>query len=106
MTKTPESIETPKWDAVVLICKQCGKRKNGPLELRAKALVKLARVQLKGERPRPRVMSTSCMGLCPKDAIAVAWVGRGLPPRTLSIETREAFDAAIPRLTRVGPAKG
>jgi predicted metal-binding protein len=98
MTKNLEPIDTPKWDAVMLICKQCGKRRDAPRDLKPKALVKLARQHLKEQRPRPRVVSTSCMGVCPKDEIAVAWVGRGRGPRIMCIGTRAAFAESLPRL--------
>jgi predicted metal-binding protein len=104
MTNLSASIEIPKWDAVILICKDCRKRKNGPQHLKAKALVKIARRDLHEARPRPRVASVSCLGVCPKHAIAVACLGDGLPPRVMRIETRGAFADALPLLTHRDPA--
>jgi predicted metal-binding protein len=98
MSETNVEFDSPKWDAAMLICKECGKRKNGPRDLKAKALVKRARGHLKEARPRPRVMSTSCMGICPKHAIAVAWVGCGTAPRILCVGDQEGFDESVPRL--------
>jgi predicted metal-binding protein len=104
MTHLSASIEIPKWDTVILICKDCRKRKNGPKYLKSKALVKIARRDLHAQRPRPRVVAVSCLGVCPKRAITVACVGDGLPPRVIQIETRGAFADALPLLIRRDPA--
>lgn len=100
MSKLKVEVEPPRWDAVMLICKECGKRKNGPRDLKAKTLVKLARGHLQAQRPRPRVVSTSCMGICPKHAIAIAWLGLGIEPRIVCVGDREGFDESMPLLTR------
>lgn len=99
MTKTLDAMDKPSWDAIMLICKECGKRKNAPDDLKSKVLVKRARGHLKKSRPRPRVISTSCLGVCPKGAIAVAWVGGTHAPRLACVDTPAAFDAALPLLT-------
>jgi len=104
MNNLSASIELPKWDAVILICKDCRKRKNGPEHLKAKALVKIARRHLHDAQPRPRVVSVSCLGVCPKRAIAVACLGDELPPRVIRIETRGAFADALPLLIRRDPS--
>jgi predicted metal-binding protein len=96
-------IETPSWDTVILICKDCRKRKNGLQHLKSKALVKIARRDLPAASPRPRVASVSCLGVCPKHAIAVACLGYGSPPRVMRIESRGAFADALPLLTRREP---
>jgi hypothetical protein len=99
MSKSKDTMEAPAWDTVMLICKECGKRKNGPDDLKSKALVKLARGHLKKSTPRPRVVSSSCLGVCPKGAIAVACVGGSHAPRLACVDTQAAFDDAMPRLT-------
>lgn len=93
-----DPFETPKWEAVLLICRQCRKRKNGPLDLKPKALFKIARSLLKERRPRPRVVLSSCLGLCPKSATAVAFLGSGTAPRIAKIENWEELEEALPRL--------
>ncbi len=98
MNQHAPRTETPKWDGVILICKQCRKRKNGPDDIKSKSLVKIARHHLKEQRPRPRVLSTGCLGVCPKGAVVVAGVGRGVAAWTLSVATLEEFDEAMPRL--------
>ena len=60
---------------MLLVCKDCRKRSNGPREPKAKALVSALKRSVQGETPRPRVLMTSCLGLCPKRATAVARVG-------------------------------
>ncbi len=69
------SAQAPSWSSVVLVCKECQKRGSGPKRLKAKALVQEARSACKAERPRPRIVVSGCLGLCPKRAIAVARVG-------------------------------
>jgi len=103
MSHISASIETPSWDAVILICKDCRKRKNGPQHLKSKALVKIARRDLRVLKPRPRVVAVSCLGVCPKRAIAVASLGNGSPPRVIRIENRADFADALPLLIRRDP---
>ena len=90
--------ESPSWHAVFLICKQCRKRSKAPKHVKPKALAAIARAHSHEQRPRPRVVSTSCLGLCPKGAIAVAFVGGGLQPRYVPVESGEQFEAVIAQL--------
>jgi predicted metal-dependent enzyme (double-stranded beta helix superfamily) len=80
----------PDWDTIVLACRACRKRRHGPDGLSGKLAVREARVALKGTRPRPRVVATGCLGLCPDGAIALAAAGAGRAPR--AIEVRDAAD--------------
>lgn len=74
MKRDPTRPSSPSWQALVVVCKDCQKRGSGPKRLKAKEVVREARVALKAERPRPRVVLSGCLGLCPKRAIAVARV--------------------------------
>jgi predicted metal-binding protein len=67
--------EAPAWDAVLLVCRECRKRGNGPREPKPKQLVQALKHSVREQRPRPRVLLTSCLGLCPKRATAVSRVG-------------------------------
>ena len=90
-------LRTPSWTGVVLVCKQCAKRSSGPKRLETKALVTTARNALSGSKPRPRVMTVGCLGLCPKGAIAVASVGpQG--SRLVAVETKRALRSVLPAL--------
>ncbi len=95
--RTPRP-NSPSWDAVFLICKKCRKRSKAPKGLKAKALAATVRAHSREQRPRPRIVLTSCLGLCPTGAIAVAFVGRGGWPRIVPIESCEQLDAVIPLL--------
>lgn len=71
--------ERAKWDRVYLVCKACGKRSRAPKQVKPKSLVGEIRALTRSDRPRPRVLLTTCMGLCPKGGIAVAAAGSGTP---------------------------
>lgn len=78
MKKMPSPFVSPAWDTVVLVCKDCQKRGSGPRHLKTKTALSVLRHSLRSLRPRPRVVASSCLGLCPKRALTVAVVG-GLP---------------------------
>lgn len=93
MSEAPELLKTA-WPAVLLVCKDCRKRSSGPKDLKAKDAVRELRIALKHDRPRPRVLLTNCMGLCPKKALAVAWAdGHGEPRAVAMTSTAQADDA-------------
>lgn len=91
--------EKVKWDALFLVCTKCRKRKNGPDDLKPKSLIAAASRQMKKLQPRPRAVLTSCLGLCPNKAVAVAFVGGGLgEPRIVAVTSVTQLDAAMPYL--------
>ena len=55
-------------ELMVLVCRQCRKRRDGPKHLKAKDLASTFRVATKSRRLKARTLLTSCQGLCPKDA--------------------------------------
>ena len=63
-----------RYAGAVLVCEKCEKRDKGPKKLTTKALRSELRQALGGGRTRLRIVQTSCLGLCPKKAIAVAAV--------------------------------
>lgn len=65
----------PAWDAVLLVCRDCRKRSSGPSEPKPKALLQALKNAVRAEHPRPRVLLSNCLGLCPKKATAVTRVG-------------------------------
>lgn len=96
MSKRVVQPETPRWDTVYLVCKACGKRGSGPKDFKPKVIAAAARQRSKMERPRPRVVFTSCLGLCPKAATAVARVGGDAAARIAAIRSPAQFDEAFP----------
>jgi len=87
----------PKWNAAFLICRQCRKRKNGP-HMKAKVLVTTVRGITRDVEPRPRIVLTSCLGLCPKGATALAYVGGAVDPRVVAIKSCAKLEAVMPLL--------
>ncbi len=87
-------VDLPKWDGVFLVCEACGKRRKVPKSLKAKAMVALVRRAAKGG-PRARVVRTGCLGLCPKGAAALAWVGAGSGPRIAAVRSKKELAATV-----------
>ena len=101
MSKHSSAAETPRWTRVYLVCKACGKRGGGPKDYKPKVIAAALRKRSKEERPRPRVVFTSCLGLCPKAATAVARVGADSPMRIAAIRSPAQLDEAFPRRVEV-----
>ena len=78
----------PKWDAVILVCKECGKRRGAPKDAKPKVLAGDLRTLTKHDRSRARVVLSPCLGLCPKGAIAVTRVGEGSASSLVAIAGR------------------
>jgi predicted metal-binding protein len=100
MQKTPTPSASPKWDALLLICRKCRKRGEGAGDVKPKTLAKIAHSLLKEHEPRPRVVLTGCLGVCPKAATTVAYLGGGIAPRVIAVASWEELDEALPKLLR------
>ncbi|MET0540361.1 MAG: hypothetical protein ABWZ88_01260 [Variovorax sp.] len=74
-----------KFSAAVLVCGQCEERSSGPKKLRARDVRKELKGSLGSARFRLRVVESSCLGLCPKKAIAVVAVGATAAPYAAEI---------------------
>lgn len=85
----------PRWQAVLLVCRQCGKRSSGPKSLKAKDVMKTLRLAARTQRPRPRVLVTGCLGLCPKKALAIARVGGPQAARLIGVKTTDEAEQAL-----------
>jgi predicted metal-binding protein len=70
-------VLSPSWKTVWLVCKDCRKRSSGPAKLKPKAVMADIKRATKDVRPKPRVVTTSCLGLCPKHAMTIAVAGEG-----------------------------
>ena len=71
MSHSPPLVET-KLAGVVLVCGECQERKDGPTKLDARQVRKELKHGLAHLPVRLRVVQCSCLGLCPKKAIALA----------------------------------
>ncbi|MES2187064.1 MAG: hypothetical protein V4505_21130 [Pseudomonadota bacterium] len=71
-------------DVLVLVCKDCRKRSSGP-ELKTRKLAVGLRSLAKDSKLKARVVTTSCLGLCPKKATAVVLVPRGEALRAMAV---------------------
>ncbi len=95
---------TLRWQAALLVCKDCVDRGSGPKKSgSAKALMPALRHATKRAGVRTRVVATTCLGLCPKHATAVARFGDG-SARIVAIRSRKSVDAALTALGAVGDA--
>jgi predicted metal-binding protein len=81
-------ILSPSWESLFLVCKDCRRRKDGPKHLKARALAKEIKHQVKDSVPGgARIVLTSCLKLCPKKATSVAFVGPLAKPRITAIKS-------------------
>jgi len=88
MDQDSPRARTPKWDAVLLVCKECGKRRGAPKDAKPKTLAGDLRTLTKRDRSRSRVVLSPCLGLCPKGAIAVTRVGEATASSLVAISRR------------------
>ncbi len=95
MKRSVPSPAHPAWDTVVLACRACRKRRRGPDALSGRLAVREARAAVRDLRPRPRVASTGCLGLCPDGAIAIAVAGAGRPALWTSTDRAAQVGEAV-----------
>ena len=73
MSSKPAALSRPThWHDVIILCRKCGRKRRGGFGPRQKQTLKdVLRQELRniGERRGVRVMETSCLGVCPKDAV-------------------------------------
>lgn len=80
----------PKFGGAALVCGECQKRSNGPSKLKAKEVRKLLKKELHNLPVRLRIVQCSCLGLCPRKALAVSAVADG---QVLAAELRSEDEA-------------
>lgn len=93
-------VRPARFGAVYLVCKACGKRSSGPKKLKPKEVAGLVRQASKTGIVRSRVVLTTCLGLCPKKATAVARVASGTPTRIVAIAARQEVGRAVALLAK------
>lgn len=91
-----------RWDAVVLVCRQCRQRGSGPDKLKTKEVAGALRRALKQAPARPRVVLTQCLGLCPKRAMTVAHIGPDQPASLWAVRSVDEASALGERWGRRG----
>jgi predicted metal-binding protein len=96
-TQDHTSAVSPSWDALLLICKDCRRRKDGPKH-KARELAKDIRHQVKSASPRVRVVLTTCLKLCPRKATSVAFVAVRTEPRIAAIKSSAQLQNSLTRL--------
>ncbi len=79
-----------KFDSVLLVCGDCEQRGNGPTRLTAKQVRKDLKHQLTASPHKFRIVQSSCLGLCPKKAIAATAMPAG--SRLLAAELKSDLD--------------
>jgi predicted metal-binding protein len=99
MTSSLKTVrETPaKWDEVLLVCRKCGKKLDGGFgDDRSSRLDRILRKALKQvDRSRVKLVSVSCLKVCPKGAVTVV---RGSNPGSVYLvaagaDASDALDA-------------
>ena len=98
MTVDPPRSLTFRLDALVLVCKACGKRDSGPRGAKPKQVAQQLKRSAKDARLKTRVVMTSCLGLCPKRAtavVAVAGAAEAGVPAQFAIESLDQVPAVL-----------
>ena len=94
----PEVLK-PGFATVLLLCRACGKRSDGPPQKEAKdASKRLRQAAREAGHPRPRVVMTSCLGGCPKKAFTLAATGVGGAVSMVAFRRDDDADAAVAAL--------
>jgi len=107
--KTLKTV-APSWQTVVLVCRDCSKRSKGPKGFSSKEAVAEAQAAVRAERPRPRVLRSGCLGLCPKQSMALARVGAAGGPQWVAAATlghvRQFVGSSVSARTGTAAAQG
>ncbi|MDM0104144.1 hypothetical protein QTH97_04320 [Variovorax sp. J22R24] len=89
----------PKFGGVALVCGECQKRSNGPSKLKAKDVRKLFKKEMHNLPVRLRIVQCSCLGLCPKKALAVSAVA-GAKVLAAALQSEDEARAAAAAFAR------
>lgn len=96
--ETASPFVKPKFDALLMVCSRCAERSSGPSKRKAKKLPGDFKKALGTERPRFRIVETSCLGLCPKNATAVAAATGDGPLQLAAVGGKSDIQAVADRL--------
>lgn len=94
-----KSAPSPVSRALILICEKCGKKISGD-SAGDTNVARLLQQSLKatiaesGNKGVARALITTCLNVCPKDAVAVGLVATsGAAPRFFEVDVRKLDDA-------------
>ncbi len=90
--KSDVVIARPKWSAAILICGKCLKGVDG------KAMRRDLKAAAKGRTGKVRIVRTSCLGLCPKRAVAMASADSLARRELVVLREGGSAEAALDRL--------
>ena len=68
----PGTTRKTPWSDVIILCRKCGKKRDGGFGKKRKESLKAALRQAtrdSGRRRQIRVLETGCLGICPKDGV-------------------------------------
>jgi len=99
VSHSPPLVEI-KLSGVVLVCGDCEERSDGPTKLKAKQVRKELKRDLVHVPGRLRVVQSTCLGLCPKKATAVAAATGEGPLRLAAVGGKSDVQAVADRLRR------
>ena len=102
--KDSPAIVDASWNAVFLVCKDCQKRSKGPKKLKSKIAAHEIKLAARALKPRARVVTTGCLGLCPKAALAIGFVGR--TARLAAVDSAAQVRSAVDLLMAPARAGG
>jgi predicted metal-binding protein len=89
MSEKIEKVIPPWLDGIIMVCTKCG-RKMGSEEISDKLKHDLKSLVKHGDFDKNiRVVTTSCLDICPDDRIAVAYSGHG---KTKVVTVEEKID--------------
>ncbi len=104
---TPESPSPQEvaWSTLVLVCRDCFERADGPACGGGAGTVK-ARIKeaLRDLKPRVRTLETSCHDCCPEGAFSVVIVRPGAAPEGFALTSPEQADAVVRSVRNHRPA--
>lgn len=98
--KRSSSPQSPAWQSVLLVCRDCGKRDDAPKKLDPRDMVQQFKRALRAETPPTRAMLSGCLGLCPRRAIAVAHIGGAAGARLVAVTHPRTLKKTVATLTR------
>jgi hypothetical protein len=101
VSHSPPLVET-KLSGVVLVCGDCEERSDGPTKLNARQVRKELKRDLVHVPGRLRVVQSSCLGLCPKKAMALVAVAQGRAPLAAEVCRDDDVEAFAKALAKVG----
>jgi len=92
-----QELVAPRWQTVVLVCGRCRRRNDGDVDLKTREVM---RTMSRGLGTRSvRVVKSSCLGLCPKRAIAIGLAGEA-PARAAIVRNDDDVERAVQDLKR------